>query len=597
MNKNPHPNKFYVDNIKKFQILLSSQKRRRNLITLIKVSLFILIVYLFFLFLSQQNSNYLYANFISIFAFIIANLIDIKLVRKINTTNALINCSQQEVEYLQGDFQSLDKGEQYTNPTHPYSFDLDIFGEESLFQSINRTVTQNGSDTLARLLLQTCTDSNKIIKRQEAIKELAGLTDWCHRFRATGSQLNITLLDNQIIEKWKNEKIFLQRKWFKYAIYSLNLLTLISLCAAVFSLCTYFAFTCFFFIQLFISILLTKRINRIHNKLGHFIKSISNYIYLIECINEPNFNSSILAHIQTRLFKQTNSLSGFKQLNKILGQFDGRANILVSIALNGLILKDVHTAIALDKWKEKHGSYINDWVKDVSLTDALVSMGNYRFNHPQFVEARISEEFIISATSLGHPLLNESKLVTNDFNIKSINNLYIITGANMSGKSTFLRAIGINLVLAQAGNVVCSKDFSFTPINLFTSMRTTDNLTKGISYFQAELLRLKLLIEEAQKGTPMFIILDEMLKGTNSKDKLNGSFKFLKRLIKLPVSGLVATHDLELGTLKDECPENFFNACFEIDHSSNNILYNYKIREGISQNMNASILMKQMKLL
>jgi hypothetical protein len=516
---------------------------------------------------------------------------------KIKTTTALINCSQQEIEYLQGNFQRLDKGEQYIDPNHAYSFDLDIFGEGSLFQAINRTITQNGSNTLSKLLLQPCSETNEIIKRQEAIKELANSIDWCHRFRAAGANLNITLLDKQIIQKWQDEKMFLQQKWLKYTIYSLNLSTLVSLCTAVFSLSTYHVFTCLFFVQLFISILLTKRINKIHGKLGNFIKSISNYIYLIECINEINFSSSILLNIQTKLFKRINSLSAFKKLSNILGQFDGRSNILVSIVLNGLMLKDVHSSIALDKWKEKHCSYISDWVKNVSLVDALVSMANYRFNHPLYAEAKISDETIISTTSLGHPLLKESKLVTNDFNIPSINNLYIVTGANMSGKSTFLRAIGINLVLALTGNVVCAKDFSFTPINLFTSMRTTDNLTKGTSYFQAELLRLKLLIEEVQKGTPTFVIMDEMLKGTNSKDKLNGSFKFLKRLIKLPVSGLVATHDLPLGALEDEFPGNFFNACFEIEHTDNEILYSYKIRKGVSQTMNASILMEQMNLL
>ena len=167
----------------------------------------------------------------------------------------------------------------------------------------------------------------------------------------------------------------------------------------------------------------------------------------------------------------------------------------------------------------------------------------------------------------------------------------------MAGKSTFLRTIGVNLILAQSGNVVCSRYFAFQPMTLFTSMRTTDSLSKDTSYFHAELLRLQQLVNIAQQEDKVFIILDEMLKGTNSVDKLNGSLAFLKRILSYPISGLVATHDLALGELADAFPEHFFNVCFEIVHSGSQITYDYKLHPGISSNMNASILLKQMGLI
>ncbi|MGL4327421.1 MAG: MutS-related protein, partial [Tannerellaceae bacterium] len=174
---------------------------------------------------------------------------------------------------------------------------------------------------------------------------------------------------------------------------------------------------------------------------------------------------------------------------------------------------------------------------------------------------------------------------------------FVVTGANMAGKSTFLRSVGVNMVLALTGSVVRATTFHFTPIQLFTSMRTTDNLAGGISYFHAELLRLKKLVDAASAGNPLFIILDEMLKGTNSTDKLNGSIRFLEKIRTLPLCGLIATHDLALGELSTKYPTEFHNICFEIEHTNEAISYDYKLKPGVSRNMNASILLKQMGLI
>ena len=186
--------------------------------------------------------------------------------------------------------------------------------------------------------------------------------------------------------------------------------------------------------------------------------------------------------------------------------------------------------------------------------------------------------------------------MTNDFGIDRLHEFYIITGANMAGKSTFLRAVGVNLVLACCGAVVHASSFEFQPMAIFTSMRTVDDLAKGTSYFHAELLRLQKLVTMAEREEKTFIILDEILKGTNSRDKLNGSRRFLQKLLTLPIAGLVATHDLELGALADTQPEHYFNRCFEITHTDDDIVYDYKLKPGISQNMNASILLEKMKL-
>ena len=232
----------------------------------------------------------------------------------------------------------------------------------------------------------------------------------------------------------------------------------------------------------------------------------------------------------------------------------------------------------------------------VGELDTFVSMANYRYNHPDFVTPEISDDTLLRGEEIGHPLLVSARCVTNDFEVSRLHQFYIVTGANMAGKSTFLRAVGVNLVLACCGSVVRASSFRFQPMRIFTSMRTVDNLAKGTSYFHAELLRLKQLVETAQNEEKLFIILDEILKGTNSRDKLNGSRRFLQKLLSLPIAGLIATHDLELGELADAFPHNYFNRCFEITHTDDDIAYDYKLKEGVSQNMNASILLEQMGL-
>lgn len=351
-------------------------------------------------------------------------------------------------------------------------------------------------------------------------------------------------------------------------------------------------------LQLILLTLFLKKINAYHRKLDRFLGTISHYATLVRFIDQQKFTSSYLSTLKNTLSSpKHNAPQALAILNKIQEGLDQRGNILTAFVLNGLYLRDLHLILRLDRWKSKYGNYINKWITAISEMDSLISMANYHFNHPTYTKPEISKTSLLNAREAGHPLLKGKHKVTNDFSIASLHQLFIVTGANMAGKSTFLRTIGINLVLAQSGNVVFSSHFSFQPMALFTSMRTTDNLAKNTSYFHAELLRLKLLTETAKKEERTFIILDEMLKGTNSTDKLNGSLAFLRKLLSYPVSGLIATHDLALGELALSHPSNFQNVCFEITHQDGNIVYDYKLHPGITTNMNATILLKQMGLI
>ncbi|MDO4780595.1 MAG: DNA mismatch repair protein MutS, partial [Bacteroides sp.] len=242
---------------------------------------------------------------------------------------------------------------------------------------------------------------------------------------------------------------------------------------------------------------------------------------------------------------------------------------------------------------DKYLSHVGQWIDSIAEVDVFVSFATYSFNNPSNVKAEImpnGSEIIIDAQGVYHPFLSKSKAVANDFKItrKSIS---IVTGANMAGKSTMLRTVGLTYIIANNGMPVCATSFKCSVVSLFSSMRTTDNISKDISYFNAELIRLKKLINYVKNNAHTLIILDEILKGTNSKDKLKGSVMFLNEISKHSVSAIIATHDLELSKLEDERPDIYKNYCFEIELAQE-INYSYKIQRGVARNLNASYLLE-----
>ena len=588
---------YYQNSIEEYSVLRNKTAIYSNLLTAAKLLLFALSIWNIYSIIDIYSLWKVYTLTVIIVCFIILTKEDDKVLRLLKLYDSFIECCNIEIEYLSGNFSRLNKGNNYISPTHPYSHDLDIFGEESLFCSLDRTVTGKGTGRLASLLTQEIPDIPEIIiKRQKSIIELRNKHKWTLLFRATGINNRISESDTQYIEMWRKEPPFFNGKLHKYLLYISNLIMAALIVASVIDPLLVTIAGAWFVIQLSISIFFTKRISLFSERLGKFISSISNYFHIIELIENENFTSELLNEIKAKLFHQKNSIKAFKSLKRRYRDIENRNNLLGFIIMNGLYIRDLHIISAMDGWRE---SYINDierWIEAMSEIDMLISLSNYSFNHPDYALPEFIDDIIIEAISAGHPLIRGG-MVTNDFRIDNLHSFVIITGANMAGKSTFLRTIGVNMVLAYAGAPVCAKQFKLATIPLFTSMRTTDNLAKGTSYFHAELLRLQKLVERASQQKPVFIILDEMLKGTNSHDKLNGSLKFLIKLLEMPISGIIATHDLALGELASSHPANFRNLCFEICHTDNGITYDYKLKNGISKNMNASILLEKMGLI
>ena len=593
------PDEYYQKQIDHYTARLKQIKKRRNLITLAKLLTFGFMIFLIYLLINHSTQPLLLLGIGAILVFIFLTLWDSQIIYRQHLIEELLRINTLESDYLAGNFSALDQGERFNDPAHPYAHDLDLFGEDSLFQHLNRTVTFSGTQKLVSWLLSLSKDPEVIHSRQQAAEELCAEPEWCQHFRAAGALHPTQALDAVILKSGPTESPFFSKhSTVRLILWIANTIVIVSWAVTSFTPLPFSISLVLSLLQLSALALYIKKINAYHQRLNLFLKTISNYLPLVRLIHDQSFRSPYLQKIRHSLFTpESNSLQALTQLHRIQNSLDQRGNIVIAFILNGLYLKDFHTLLRLDHWRKKYGPDIETWTDVLSEADALISMANYRFNHPAYCLPVICQDRLLDTEEIGHPLLKSERNVTNDFSIRSLHQIAIVTGANMAGKSTFLRTIGVNLILAQSGNVVCSRYFAFQPMTLFTSMRTTDSLSKDTSYFHAELLRLQQLVNIAQQEDKVFIILDEMLKGTNSVDKLNGSLAFLKRILSYPISGLVATHDLALGELADDFPEHFFNVCFEIVHSGSQITYDYKLHPGISSNMNASILLKQMGLI
>ena len=593
------PDEYYQKQIDHYTARLKQIKKRRNLITLAKLLTFGYMIFLIYLLINHSTQPLLLLGIGAILVFIFLTLWDSQIIYRQHLIEELLRINTLESDYLAGNFSALDQGERFNDPAHPYAHDLDLFGEDSLFQHLNRTVTFSGTQKLVSWLLSLSKDPEVIHSRQQAAEELCAEPEWCQHFRAAGALHPTQALDAVILKSGPTESPFFSKhSTVRLILWIANTIVIVSWAVTSFTPLPFSISLVLSLLQLSALALYIKKINAYHQRLNLFLKTISNYLPLVRLIHDQSFRSPYLQKIRHSLFTpESNSLQALTQLHRIQNSLDQRGNIVIAFILNGLYLKDFHTLLRLDHWRKKYGPDIETWTDVLSEADALISMANYRFNHPAYCLPVICQDRLLDTEEIGHPLLKSERNVTNDFSIRSLHQIAIVTGANMAGKSTFLRTIGVNLILAQSGNVVCSRYFAFQPMTLFTSMRTTDSLSKDTSYFHAELLRLQQLVNIAQQEDKVFIILDEMLKGTNSVDKLNGSLAFLKRILSYPISGLVATHDLALGELADDFPEHFFNVCFEIVHSGSQITYDYKLHPGIISNMNASILLKQMGLI
>lgn len=586
----------YEDRVRLFESKLSKIRKNLFLLSLLRFFSFLLcIVFLVFLF-KQFNFILLGMFFAFLFLFIFGVIYYLKTSEVLTHFKNLVKINKDELNVLKNNFADFNNGIEYEDRDHAYSFDLDLFGDGSLYQYLNRTVTMVGRDLLGKNLLRVNNNSSVIISRQEGIDELNAKIDWRQNFMAIGYACPITNDDNQKIEYWIDQPVyFIKKRFFKLIVILFPAISLTFLTLLIAGVSSYIWFVLFGLVQLFIASLMLKKTNKEQRLVTEELRILKNYSKLIRHIESEIFNTDVLRNFQSDLkTEKVKAETAFKKLIKIIDAFDTRLNIFLGAILNATLMWDLYSLMCLERWKLTYGQNVKQWIKVIAEFDVYCSMSNYAYNNPDFTYPKISESVILDTEELGHPLIPYLKRVNNNFRIENLGEIDIITGANMAGKSTFLRTIGVNLVLAMNGMPVCAKKFHFKLMDLFSGMRTADSLKENESYFYAELKRLKSIIEKLKNGNSTFILLDEILKGTNSIDKAEGSRKFIEHLILLKATGVVATHDLTLCDLENHYPNNIENKCFEVEINEDKIKFDYKLRSGVTKNMNASVLMKQM---
>ena len=530
--------------------------------------------------------------------FYIRNL-DTKNDRKIADASALKLVYEKEVAYQTGDYTKFDAGERYLQPTHPFTFDLDVFGQGSLFQRINRTISSGGSDYLAESLsgkwesLPTAELLKHIEQRVEAIDELAGNEPFLSQFKAQGAEKPI---DTAAVKEAFGSIHALQipsyfgNPTFRILIYANLVGFYLSIFLSIGNFVPAFLPLWWGIFNFFLATFCThKYIKLVNEAISKLKDQVRGYVNMASLIEKQSFTAAHLCELKANL---SGAMASFGQLERILQKIDNRSNEIGIVLFNCFGLLDITIVRHFLRWQRTYEPITDQWIGASSVFDALVSMATFRLNEDEAQEATIIDSSGVSykARSIYHPFLGE-KAVRNNFDIQN-HEYYIITGANMAGKSTFLRTLGVNYILAMNGLPVFAEEMHVSVFRLFTNMRTTDDLTHGISYFNAELLRLKQLIASLDPNVPSLIILDEILKGTNSLDKLNGSRLFLEYISERNVTGVIATHDLELSKLEDENPQRFHNYSFEIELGTD-VTYTYKIGRGVARNQNATFLLKQ----
>lgn len=595
-------NDFYTSKLNATRDCARLLRRRNRWFVVAELASFILAVALVVLFtaIDGVGTVALWAACAMLVAYTVIRRMDIKNADRIELMDSKAKVYANELKYLQGDYSAFDSGERYVDPKHAYTYDMDVFGSESLYNRLCRTVTSGGADRLAHLL-QTCAVANgktaaSIALEREAIGELAEREEWRADFLALGQRQRIdTAAVTEAIDGMKSAQlpsavfgsVGMIVAWLSIVGFWLSVI-LSATTSLSSNIPTWWGVANFAVVYT----LCLSPLRTVSKVIGPLHKQMKAYIALIRLTHSLNPSATDNRRLTDALTAGNNdALRAFAEMERIIDGIDRRGNVLGMVLMDVIMLSDFFLVRRFLKWQRLYLGSFNGWIEAVSELDARVSLATFRYNEPSATDAEVVDvdKTVFEGSAITHPFLGQ-KAVGNDFTI-SDGNYYIVTGANMAGKSTFLRSIGINYLLAMMGAPVFARRLRVSVFSLFSSMRTSDDLSHGISYFNAELLRLDQLISWCKRERHTLIILDEILKGTNSLDKLNGSRMFLDAISRLSVSGVIATHDLELSRMADERPATFHNYCFEIS-LSDKITYTYRIAEGVARNQNATFLLR-----
>ena len=587
----------YQQRIHQFREAIKKEKRLTASLSWARlVSFLVIVAGIVFFIRNGWEAPWLLVTAAGVIAFIVLLVLYSSAQQKLQLFKSLLELNEKELQVVTTWQSAFDDGNEFVDDKHDFSSDLDVFGPSSIFQHINRTGTLSGKRQLAAALRNPLEEAPAILATQEALQVLTPELEFRQLLTANATLAKEEESDRREISAWLEMPFhFLHNKFINVVIWLSPLLVTGSIVV--------YATTGKYY-PLLILIMLNwlllggsqKKIMAQYVLISHKERILDKFSILLHLIKNGSFKKSALLQQQQDMAKEADV--ALRQLSKVCNAFDQRLNLLVALGLNSLMLYDLHCILRLERWKKQHKQHITRWFDVITQLEVWNSLATYAFNHPEFSwPAPQAEGRILEATALGHPLIPASECVKNDGAAGSKDHFLIITGSNMSGKSTFLRSVGSNLLLAMCGAPVCADRFVFSPMRIMTSMRIKDSIASHTSYFQAELLRLQHIIRHLKTGARVFILLDEILKGTNSEDKLSGSRSLIEHFLQYNCLGMIATHDLELGQLEAAYPGQIRNYCFESTIQDNHLFFDYRIRVGIARNKNATFLMKQMEII
>jgi hypothetical protein len=508
-----------------------------------------------------------------------------------------LQLNRDELAFMKGDKSLFPQGDIQLATDHIYAIDLDIFGKGSLFQSIDRTGTWEGKGLVIDTLLAPPKDIPEIQRRRDAIAELEKEVEWRQRFHVTGKLADETPNDMPSLRQWAQQPDFFagRRSWIWIA--RIMSAISISVIAWMFIVGEFY----FFMLMLLLAVnsairgLFDKGIGKYFSSFGNKTKLFEKFSDLFQLVSKHKVTTPLA---QQHFDKVHEAADAFLELSQLSNRAEQRRNGLIGPVMNGLFLFDVWNVYAIERWRIKHRDRIDPWITALANIDMLNSLANYRFNHPAFVDATVQPgPSFIQAKEMGHPLLPVDESVKNDYELGVTSKAHIVTGSNMAGKSTFIRTVGLNIILALNGLPVCAREFSCSAMSIASCIRITDSLEEHASYFRAELKRLEKIVGLLQGGGPYIVLLDEILRGTNSDDKRMGTLAFFKKLKDYNCLAILATHDLVIGKLEEQFPQHYANYCFESELRGEELRFDYRLRRGVSASTNATYLMKSLGLI
>jgi hypothetical protein len=534
-------------------------------------------------------SNFALALFLLV-TFVYLVVLYLKYKSKLTNAQTFAWVNRSEFEFIQNNTCFYPNGSEFLNEQHPFAHDIDLFGKHSLFEHLNRTSTVSGSKQLAHDLSAVFTEVD-LRKRQEAIDELSTDLEWTQAFQvyAKLGEDNTQVLAH--IQTWKANTA-------RLSFISLLCSILFPFLGAASMILLWQTGNSFWFnlgvilfiINLLCYSLVNKSIKTEIDQLDNIGASFTAYGKLLELIAEKQWKSQLLIDWQQTIIHNNQSAHlALKKAGKISNKLESANNGLVVMFMDGTLQYHIHAYRQLLHWKNNYQQQVSTWIEQIGKMESLLSLSRFKANNPSYVFPMISDK--LSFEELGHPLIESSKRVNNSIDF-SQQKIVILTGSNMSGKSTFLRSLGSAIVLSNVGSVVPASKASFYPIPLLASIRLSDSLSENSSYFFAEVQRLKTIMEHL-KTKEAFVLLDEILRGTNSDDKVAGTIGVINKLTTYHASGIIATHDLDVCKLAENQPNSIKNLCFEAELKDNELYFDYRLRPGICKNKSATFIMKQ----